>query len=176
MIKVTGIESLKKDLERISNPALFFDDITRKISNDAKNEFVEETPSDLNITKNLWSHPVQIGLSHYLIENRASTPDGRYAIIDLINDGRKEVRPVKAKMLFIPISKRAKFTCRQFSSAMGAALNAQMEGKDWKFGEDFVFAKKSKAVAPTHMVDKIEEKYSLKLLEAVIKKLDEVFI
>lgn len=52
-----------------------------------------------------------------------------------IEFGRKEVKPKKAKLLYIPISTKAK--------RLGSNRNANLE-----FGTDFVFAKKAKAMKP----------------------------
>jgi len=104
------------------------------------------TPADTRRTIQRWKIKKN-GVLRYELLNDYASQDGKYSIAEILNDGRKEVKPIKAKLLFIPLSKRAKF------KKIGAKIP-----ESWESGTDYVLAKKSKAVRGTKFVEKEVEK------------------
>ena len=171
-VKITGLKEIESKLNRIKDPAGFFDETVFRASVEIYNNLIEATPVDdlsgLTHTKNLWADPVKLVDSVYTIDNTKTSQDGKYSIAQIINDGRPEVRPKKAKYLYIPVSKKAKDRNKPYGAPIPEDF---VYGKD----NDYVFAKKSKAVAPTNFIDKEEEKGVDILSKALIKKVKDHF-
>jgi len=169
-VKITGLKEIESKLKRIKDPAGFFDETVFRASVEIYNNLIEATPVDdlsgLTHTKNLWSDPVKLIDSVYTVDNTKTSQDGKYSIANILNDGRKEVRPVRAKKLYIPLSRKAKNRNKKYGDPIP---------EDFTYGTDYVLAKKSKAVAPTNFIDKEEEKGVDILSKALIKKVKDHF-
>jgi hypothetical protein len=89
--------------------------------------------------------------------------DKGYLIVDLLNEGRGEIRPVNAQMLFIPLSaKGASYLTRD------ARIKA-IKAKEIVRGEDYILADHARAVAGTHFLDKELEVASKELTDRIME-------
>lgn len=153
-VKLEGMDELKKRMLEMSNPQLMFDADYAKVSRQSSRRLIEVTPKSGhgNNTAKGWTIPKKLGLSSYVNENNIVTQASggkRYSMITILDKGRKEVLP-KNKYLFIPLTERAR------AKRSGAPIP-----KDWirastaleNFDSaDYLFAKKSKAVAAKNFI------------------------
>ncbi len=140
---ITGQAELLKDLDdgflrlKSANKSLM------SIASQSRSRLISNTPTDTSRTVKKWSSLKKINDLCFEVENTMESQDGKHAIADIINYGRKEVKPINAKKLYIPLSMRAKF------KKLGAPIP-----KGYKYGVDYVLAKKSKAVKGTKFINK----------------------
>jgi hypothetical protein len=119
-VKLIGQDILEKHIKRMSDAPKVFDNDFRKTATNAVGNLKEKTPQDTHNTARAWSDIKKSGLSNYSIENRSATESSggkRYSLIRILNDGRKEVKPVRAKSLYIPLTNKGK--SRDKSSVFG---------------------------------------------------------
>jgi len=159
-VKVIGLDRLEIELKKLSNPARQLDPIVKEQSILMLNKLTNKTPLDTGRTRRAWARPRKLADSEYVITNTMQTQDKKHAVVDILNDGRGTVTPKKAKKLYIPISKRAKY------KKLGAHIP-----KNWKWGKDFVLASKSRAVKGTKYVDNIVREGTAELVKAVLSGL-----
>lgn len=163
-IELKGQKKLEKKLKKIKKAAKFFDPIVRSVSISSQFSLVGDTPVDTGRTRRAWQKPKKIADSVYEVENTHSGAEGKISVAQVINDGRKSIRPKRAKLLYIPISRRAK------EKKFGVPIKANL-----KFGKDFVLTKFAKAVVGTKFIDKNNIKSSRELTRRIIKKIRSVF-
>lgn len=107
----------KKDIDAI---------LSREVKNTDR-QLKVLTPKDTGDTRRAWVTK-KLGELLYSISNNKVTQDRKHTIIDILNDGHREILPIKAKRLFIPISNRAK------AKKLGAKIP-----EEWEMGVDYVF-------------------------------------
>lgn len=164
-VEIRGYEKLKKHIKKMSNPKKIFNNDFRKAAVFSVSRFGRETNRKTGNTARGWQKPKRLGYSNYEVSNDVKTTDGKHLIVNILNYGRKEVRPVKAKRLYIPLSQKG------MSKKTGAKIP-----KDFVYGVDYVLAKKSKAVKGTGFLDKVEKEASRKLTRAMISTIRKVHI
>lgn len=135
-----------------------FDKSFREAAVYATREFGEKTPKATTTTARGWQKPKFLGPSHYEVLNKVKTTDGKRLIIDILDKGRGEIRPVKAKRLYIPLTQRAK------SKKTGARIP-----KNFVYGVDYVLTKRAKAVKGLNFMKPALRKTSIFLSRAIIK-------
>lgn len=162
-IEIKGYEKLKKHIKKMSNPKKVFDKDFRTSAIFSVSRFGRETNRKTGNTARGWQKPKRLGLSHYEVSNDVKTTDGKHLIVNILNYGRKEVKPVRAKRLYIPLSQKG------MSKKTGAKIP-----KDFVYGVDYVLAKKSKATKGTGFLQKIEKQASSKLTRAMISTIRKV--
>lgn len=154
---VEGLDTLKTFFNKVSNPEAFFDEDFQAVCRNSIRPLVISTQSKNPSIKGLatggtsrgWSRqPEKIGLSKYQLQNNITTKDKKWNIARILDEGRGEITPKKAKRLFIPLSNKGV---------------SRSKGIVW--GEDFVLALKSKAVEPRNFIDPIMESAGNKLAE-----------
>ena len=111
-------------------------------------------------TRQAWGAPVKVGTGTWANINISKTDDGKHLIVMLINHGRKEVRPVYSKALYIPITGKAK---KKYRSPIPP---------DVEYGKDYIFAKRSKAWKGTKFLNEEIKKAREEMLKFVNAKLD----
>lgn len=122
-------------LKTLEEPRAQLNPVFRDVALFADRELKRQTNKRTGTTARSW-RTSQAGPSAYVITNDVMTDNRKHLIVDLLNYGRKEVRPKKAKALFIPLTPKG----------------ASGEGD---YGLDFVYAKSAKAVPGSHYVDRI---------------------
>ena len=161
---VKGQKRLEAKLRKVSNPKAFFDADVRATTFESRKNILTDTNKDTRRTANAWSPPIKLGLSFYKIDNDETTRDGKISIVKMLNDGRGPIRPKKAKLLYIPISKRAK------EKAHGVKIKAK-----FKFGQDFILTKFARSFKGTKFIDKNVLKASQDLTKRMIKRIRAIF-
>lgn len=156
-VEIIGYEKLKKHIKKMSNPEKLFDNDFRKAAVFSVSRFGRETNRKTGNTSRGWQKPKRLGISHYEVSNNIKTTDKKHLIVNILNYGRKEVKPVKATRLYIPLSQKG------MSKKTGAKIP-----KDFVYGVDYVLAKKSKAVKGTMFLQKVQKEASKKLTRAMI--------
>lgn len=162
-VEMRGYEKLRKHIKKMSNPNKVFDSDFRSTAVFSVSRFGRETNRKTGNTARGWQKPKRLDYSNYEVSNDVKTTDGKHLIVNILNYGRKEVRPVKAKRLYIPLSQKG------MSKKTGAKIP-----KDFVYGVDYVLAKKSKAVKGTGFLDKVEKEASRKLTRAMISTIRRV--
>ena len=169
-VEINGLKQVEKKIKRMEDPAKFFDDVVSDVAVNMWNELKESTPYDdlsgLEHTKNLWDFPDKLANSLYQIDNTKTSKDGKHAIANILNKGRKEVRPIRAKKLYIPISRKAK----NKDKAIGAPIP-----DDLKYGIDYILADKSKAYKGTGFIDTAEKNSEKLMVKEIIAKVRRTF-
>lgn len=169
-IDVKGLKEVEAKIKKLKNPAKFFDDEVSDVSVITYNRLKKNTPFDdlsgLEHTKNMWEFPEKIGDSVYQIDNTKTSKDGKHAIAAILNYGRGEVRPKRAKRLYIPLSRKAKNRDKE----LGAPIP-----DDFKWGVDFILADKAGPYAGTGFIDKENEISEKLIVKRIIKKLRNEF-
>lgn len=162
-VEIRGYEKLRKHIKKMSNPNKVFDSDFRSTAVFSVSRFGRETNRKTGNTARGWQKPKRLDYSNYEVSNDVKTTDRKHLIVNILNYGRKEVRPVKAKRLYIPLSQKG------MSKKTGAKIP-----KDFVYGVDYVLAKKSKAVKGTGFLDKVEKEASRKLTRAMISTIRRV--
>jgi len=174
-LEIEGLEDVRAKIAKLSDPAEFFDEQVLETQVYALAKLIKETNFDklsgLEHTKNMWKAK-KLEDSLYQIDNTKTTkkegsPSGTvYAVAAIINYGRPEVKPVRAKRLYIPISRKAKNRAKPYGDPIP---------DDFKYGVDYVLAKKSTAVKGTGFIQDTEEKAEKLLVDKVVKKIRETY-
>lgn len=155
---VTGQEKFLAKLKKMENPRLIFDPDVRDTATNSLRELVKGSQGKSAIktgqTGRAWTPAVKISDAEYIVTNDRKSEDKNHLIVNLINYGHKEIKPVNAKFLFIPFTNR------------GAARDHGIE-----FGIDFVLAKSARATEGTNFLKKEKERATKELGERMIKRL-----
>lgn len=162
-VEMRGYEKLRKHIKKMSNPNKVFDSDFRSTAVFSVSRFGRETNRKTGNTARGWQKPKRLDYSNYEVSNDVKTTDGKHLIVNILNYGRKEVRPVKAKRLYIPLSQKG------MSKKTGAKIP-----KDFVYGVDYVLAKKSKATKGTFFIQKTLKDASKKLTRAMISTIRRV--
>lgn len=155
-----GNQELQKYLLKMSNPNPIFDKDMKSAAIQCDRGLKINTPKDTGQVAQAWYIKKQ-GLSDYEVINDKTTEDGKYSIIDILEDGRKEVRPKKAKSLYIPLTRKGQ----------GKKLGAPIP-KNLKYGIDYIFAMKSKKVDGKYFVRDVMKRVSSELVKRMLKTID----
>tara|TARA_R110000796_G_scaffold225197_1_gene341574 strand:- start:2087 stop:2602 length:516 start_codon:yes stop_codon:yes gene_type:complete len=162
-VKIKGQKKLLKHIDKMKDPRGVFDDVFAKTSRGAVRELGDRTNKMTGATARGWQAPKRLGKSYYVVENNVKTADNKHLIVDIIDQGRKEVVPVRARMLYIPLTNKGR------SKKAGEPVPEGLV-----FGVDYVFAKKSKAVKGTKFISKHKIQASRDLTRDIIKKIRSV--
>ena len=167
---IEGLDRLQKHLSKIANPRLTFDKDFAKVTRQSVRILANTTPTrskksfktqrsfqknkktpagwmtstitgGQNVRKG-WTDPQKIGLSNYSVINKISSVDGKYAIADILDKGRKEIRAKPGKSLYIALSKKGSYKAR------GADLDGLI------YGVDYILTKKSSSYKGTKFITK----------------------
>lgn len=152
---IKGLDGVMKRAKGLQDAPRLFDSDFRSISLKAIRTLKTETPKDTGDTARAWFGPEKRGDSDYVVSNDKVTSTG-VPMIQILEEGRKEVRPIRAKFLYIPLTERGK---SRDSSA--------------EFGVDFVLAKKSRAVKGKKFIEKINKdllREMVTMMQATIRR------
>lgn len=166
-VVIEGIDGLDKKLIKFGDTEKFFNPVVRDVAYSMLKEVKAGTPRDkLNPTPHtdvMWKVQ-KLKDSLFAVENEKTTQDEKHSIAAIINKGRGVVRPVKAKALYIPFTRRAK------KKKLGEDIDEK-----WKYGVDYIFVKKVKAVEGTGFIDNAEKNAQKNLRNGIAKKIREFF-
>lgn len=166
-VVVSGFKGLEKKLGKLADIQRFFHPVVEDVATDMLNDLMDTTPyDDLGPgphTVNMWELN-ELATATFSVDNTKVSEDGKHAIAGILNDGRDEVVPVRAKKLYIPISRKGK------RKKWGEPIP-----KDSKFGVDFVLADKSKAVEPTNFITDAEKQAQKNLEKGIAANIRKEF-
>ncbi len=147
-MSVKGQKRLARHIKKMENPELVFDKDFKSIAILAQRGLAIETPKMSGDTARGWQPARKLDLSRYVVINDKKTKGSKIPIVEILNDGRKEVRPIKAKKLYIPLTNRGR-----------------ARDKSAVYGVDFILADKSKAVKGKKFIQKVGKKLAKKLVK-----------
>lgn len=161
-VRIVGQDSVLKMVNGLSQAPLKFDNDFRKVARGHQRALKQTINKDSGKTARKWKVR-RLGFAHYLIRNDHTSHDRKHSIANIIDQGRKEVVPKKAKALYIPLTRRAK------NKRPGAKIP-----KRFTVGEDYVMAKSAKAFKGTGYIKRTTtdaEKGLLKLMLRTVGKI-----
>ena len=161
-VKLVGNDKLMRHMNKMSNPKKVFDGDYQKTIQFSTLEFRDKTSKMTGNTARGWV-PKKVGLSDYRIFNDVKTGDGKHLIVEILDLGHGEIRPVKAKMLYIPLTDKGR------SKKAGEKIP-----KGLVFGVDYVMAKKVKAVKGLNFKSPILKESSKVLTKGIVKTIRRV--
>ncbi|WP_438979969.1 hypothetical protein [Polynucleobacter sp.] len=166
-VQIKGEEIVLKHLKMLADSNKLFDEELRDVAINSQRELIKETIGQKNLrtgnTSRAWTSPFKAALLNYRVENDYKTRDGQYNVARLIDTGHKTILPKKAKMLFIPLTRKGQM------KPMGAKTTGL------KRGIDFILTKKVKALAGKKYLDRIRSEASIDLTKRLIAKIRGVF-
>jgi hypothetical protein len=133
------------------------DSIVRTEAYNLKRDLELETPKDSGRTARLWNIK-KLGPAEYSIGNSSRTSDDKHNVVDILNDGHGEIRPITAKKLFIPLSPRAK-----------KKLPGSKIPDSWEYGQDYIMTDRVQAKRGTKFMDKLVEFSKRRLISNLLK-------
>lgn len=159
-LKFLGDKELQKHIKKMSDPEKAFDKDFRSAAIQLDRELKINTPKDMGTTAKAWVTKKK-GMSYYTIENKTTTQDGKYSLVDILEEGHKEIVPVKASKLYIPLTRRAQ------AKKLGAPIP-----KSFVYGVDYVFAKKVAATKGKKFVEKAMKRAGSELEKRIKRTID----
>ncbi|MFW9821374.1 MAG: hypothetical protein ACFFE4_00470 [Candidatus Thorarchaeota archaeon] len=161
-IQLRGQKILEKKINKLSEPEKIFDKDYKRAARQSVRELVEgtlgKTKAKTGNTARGWTNPRKKGDSYYIVKNAVLTSDKKHLIVDIIDKGRREVFPVKAKRLYIPLSEEGR----------GKKIGGKIP-KNFVYGEDYILAFKAKAFKGRPFIDKEIKIRSREITRAIIK-------
>lgn len=161
--KITGLDRLQKHISQMQNPRQVFDDDFKRNALESSKQLISETNKRTGTTARGWSRPRKENLSRYIVVNEVKTGDKKYSLVTILDQGRREITPVSAKRLYIPLSQKG------MSKKTGAPIP-----KGFVYGIDYVFAKSSRAVVGTKFISKEGKRCSIQLTKDMISTIRRV--
>ena len=157
-ITLIGHDKLMSKIKKMSNARQMFDSDYRLAALLSQSQLLRTTNRDSRKTADGWTVPKKLGDSEYRVDNNVKTTDGKHFIVRILDEGRAEVYPKKAKRLYIPLSQKGK------SKRTGAKIPAGLV-----FGVDYVLAKSAKAFKGTGFIKKAIADASRDITRRLIK-------
>lgn len=164
-VEIKGEDIVLKHLKMLSDSNKLFDEELKTVAVQSQRELIQETIGQKNLrtgsTSRAWTSPFKAAVLNYRVENDYKTRDGQYNVARLIDTGHKTILPKRAKMLFIPLTRKGQ------TKPIGA------KGVGLKRGVDFILTKKVKALAGKNYIDRITNSASVDLTKRLIAKIRE---
>ncbi len=166
-VQLIGQKRLERSIQRLSNAPKSLDPAYKKTAEQSIRRLKapggpSSTPRSEGNTAAAWQGPDKFSNSKYKITNDQKTDDGKHLIINILNDGRREVVPVRAKSLYIPLTSKGKKKTGD-PIPPGAV-----------FGVDYVLVKRARAVKGTKFLTNEIKTASMQLTKEVIKSIRSV--
>jgi len=158
-VNVLGIKELKKDIKRLSKTPNKIKDIARKSAIKFDSIMKTTTPRLTGKTASAWiikTKRISTNSIGFSVQNPTGINKeyGNKSLIRILDEGRGEIRPKKARRLYIP------FTNKGRSKKLRSKIP-----KNLKFGVDYVLAKRAKPTRPKNFI-----KAGIDITLAFIKK------
>lgn len=164
-VTLQGQTELLAKLNKMSNAALFLDPIVLSVSNTAIRNLVKGSQGKGRIktgnTARNWRRE-KLGFAKYALVNDAMTLDKKHLIVNILNYGHGEIKPVKAKMLRIPLTEKG------VNRGAGYKSGAEV-------GVDYIFAKRASPTAGTKFIEDEQERAQTELVDKVMQKIKGMF-
>jgi len=164
-VSIKGLDKVQATLKKLANPEQLCDDALRKTAlnslSDLQRNSLTKNPviSGMNTgsTSRAWTNPLKVRPGVYRVSNDYKTRDGAHNVVTLLDQGHGEITPRK-KFLYIPLNKKA-------------AMKRPGDNipKDYIRGEDFIFAKRVKALAGRNFIEKNLKNASKELTQRIIQ-------
>jgi len=166
-ISITGLDKVLATLKTLSNGDKIADDAVRITALNSQIDLVKQSMTQspqmpyfgMNDTAKRWTKPNKTGAARYTVSNDYKSVGGKWAVVNLLNYGHKELTP-RNKFFYIPMNRKAAM------KAPGAPIP-----KDFERGTDYILARKIKAVAGRMFIEKNLEnaakELKTRLLEAI---------
>jgi len=161
-IEIKGQKELQKYLKKMSNPSKLFDNDIKKVMRQSLRRLKINTNKKSGHTARAWK-PLKLSASLYMIYNDIKTADKKHLIVNILNKGRRAIRPKRKKFLYIPLSEAGR----------GKKLGAKIP-KDFEFGVDYILTKRAAKFKGTKFLDKEEKKAIKELNKAIMKRLNKI--
>ena len=160
-VQIVGQKKFLKSIQRLSNAAKSFDPEFRKTAINSNRRLKINTPKGKGegTTRGAWRGPRKLGPSKYLNSNDIKSDDGKHLIVNILDKGRRAVRPIRKKFLYIPLTQNGR-------KKLGAPIPPGA-----KFGVDYVLVKKSKAFKGTKFLQKEIKESSTELTKRLVSKI-----
>jgi hypothetical protein len=155
-VKIEGLDKVLAHIKQIGNPAKLFDADYATAAAMNIGVLKRMTNKLTGNTARSWGTPQKLADSKYVNSNNVKTQDKKHLIVNILSDGRAEVRPVRKKLLYIPLTNKGR---------SGAGV----------FGVDFVFAKKARAVKGNKFMDKAQKEASQDLTRRIQARIRAVY-
>lgn len=150
-VSIKGQKKLEDKIKKMSNPNKFFNSDVRNTAIKSQRELIEKTNKKTGTTARSWQlKKVKDGV--YINFNDVMTDDKEHVIVSILNEGRGEVLPVKAKMLYIPLTETGR-------------------ARSGKFGIDFIFAKRAKPYKGTQFINTEEKRAIKQLVKLMLRRI-----
>lgn len=168
-IRIDGLGKLQAKLKQVENIDDFFDDDVFDTANETRNEMQDNTPmwthkaGSRDSVKRSWREPKKVRDSLYTIDNDAQSRDKKHSLVNIIKYGRGEVRPKRAKKLFIPLN------------AKTSAKAKKRIYNNIEFGRDFVLADKVRPSKPNDFLTPVEKQQEKKLRSKMENRIRRTF-
>jgi hypothetical protein len=133
-VELRGDKELQEKIKKLSDASRILDPAFKATSTNSLRRLIQTTNRQSETTARNW-RAISLGLSSYQVVNDTTTDDKKHLIVNILNEGRGEVFPVKAKALYIPLTDKGR-----------------AKDKDAEFGIDFVMAKSARAFAGTNFL------------------------
>ena len=162
-------------MKKLKNPARFFEPTVKKETSQLLSYLIRKTPrrrskkgADMRgSTAQKWTF-YKKDVSHYIIFNDALSADGKHLIVEILDKGRGEVLPIRAKVLYIPLIGETRVT----SSASIKKITSKES--PYKFGKDYIFTKKARAYKGTGFFTKEIKNSEKRFLRAIMHRIDTI--
>lgn len=146
-------------LDKISNPYDFFASPIGSSMSKMRDDLIATTNVFTGDTKAAWG-TIKQSKGEFSVQNSSNSETG-YQVVRVLNDGRGEVRPVKKRRLYIPLSIKGR------RKRLGEKIP-----DDFEYGVDYVLAKKAKPFKGTRFIDNSLDSFA----DYVSRKMAEKFL
>lgn len=164
-VDIKGEEIVLKHMKALANSKQLFDQSLKEAASNSYRELVKGSQGKKNLrtgnTARAWTSPFSTAALVYKTENSYKTRDGQYNVARLIDAGHGVIRPKKAKMLYIPLTRKGQ------TKPIGAKTTGL------KRGIDFILAKQVKKLDGTQFIKTATKNASIDLTKRMIAKIRE---
>lgn len=157
---IKGSDIVLKRFGKMANLPQMLDPVYRDATIRATSLYIQKTPKMTGTTARYWSMPRRTGASSYVIANTSTTADKKRSIVNILDKGRGPVYPKKAKHLYIPLSNKGR------SKKLGAPIP-----KGFKYGVDYVFARKAGPVVGKFFISPINKQIAARITNQSLRLL-----
>ena len=167
-IKMIGQKALEKRIKSMANPSKFFDKDFKKVALGLERKLKIDTPKQTGQTAKAWITKKK-GDSYYTITNDVQTQDKKHAVVDILENGHKEIKPKKSSgLLYIPLTPRAR--AKKLHANIPKHFVRGTPG-EVRAGDDYLLVKRVKAVKGKKFIQKDNRAASKDLAKRMRKRI-----
>ena len=136
---ISGDKKLTAQIKRLKQPENTFDRDIKFVARQNLRQLIKDNPKETGDTARAWTKVTKISKAVYRVSNNKRTEGEKRSLVEILDKGRGVVRPKKpGGSLYIPLSQIGK------TKKLGAKIPPS-----FKYGKDYVLAKKAKAYKGT---------------------------